>query len=184
MAALASSLSPAASAASTCLTKVRMRLTRAPLISVRRVVAADALLCLRRIRHRQCLVSENEKGAASHRTRSRRRPLRGDGPEGQVQRWQRGQKKVERPESTRRRIVRAAVRAWLPFPAIDPPLLRKIAELAVRLGIIAKRRAAGLDRGEQHRPSPRPRAGRAGPRAICPPARPGAICARLSASQT
>ena len=60
-AALASVLSPAASADSTCLTKVRMRLTRAPLISARLALRLDAFLCLRRIRHRDCLVTEMKR---------------------------------------------------------------------------------------------------------------------------
>src|SRR5687767_1768448 len=45
---------------------------------------------------------------------------------------------------------RASAMARLPFPAVDPPLLREIAELSRRPRIIAKRRAPRLDGGEKN----------------------------------
>src|SRR4051812_38915066 len=48
---------------------------------------------------------------------------------------------------------RGAAMARLALAAVDPPLLREIAELARGAGIVAQGRAASLDRRRQHRPN-------------------------------
>src|SRR4051812_17911934 len=62
IAASACSLSPAAIAASTCLTKVRIRLTRAPLISARRSLRRIRFFACGVFAIGNCLLFRNEKG--------------------------------------------------------------------------------------------------------------------------
>src|SRR3982751_772336 len=104
MAVSAVALSPASIAASTCLTKVRMRLTRLRLIAARR--------SLRRMRFFACgvfaivevpLYAQEKRARSRGRTRSAP-PLREAVRKVNYARWQRGQKKVDRPESIRLRI--------------------------------------------------------------------------------
>ena len=127
------SLSPAASADSTCLTKVRMRLTRAPLISAR--------LALRRMRFFacgvfaifECLVTEMKRArprtAPAQAAPSTLREARGQA----VSAGTSGSRRSSGPsrrggESARRNAAR------LPFPAIDPPLASRNSRARRRAG--------------------------------------------------
>ena len=66
------------------------------------------------------------------------------------QRWQAGQKKVERPPWTIRLTLPSPRAAWLALPVIDVELLGEIAELAVGRGEVPQGRPAGADRLFEH----------------------------------
>ena len=131
------------------------------------VVAADALLCLRRVRHLKTASISEMKRARPCAAPAQAPPStsRGAGRRSTASGTlaARADRRSSGPNRRAGESSRAA-RAGLALAAIDAPLLREIAELAVGPGIVAQRRAAGGDRGVEHRfgpPRPADRAGRA-----------------------